>query len=106
HDGTPHRDGCEIDAGDLGWRDFFPDERMQRLVELALANNRDLRVAALNVDAAEAQYRIQRAGLFPTINATGLEQVEKTPGGVAASSGGTGTGGAGVGTGSVITRYY
>src|SRR5580658_2187573 len=66
-------------AADTGWRQFFPEPTMQQLIELALANNRDLRVAALNVRAAQAQYRIQRADLFPTIVASGVEQIEKYP---------------------------
>jgi multidrug efflux system outer membrane protein len=51
-----------VPAADIGWRDFLTDPRLQRLVEIALANNRDLRVAALNVAQTRAQYRIQRAG--------------------------------------------
>src|SRR3569832_2231060 len=80
-------------ATQMGWRDFFPDKNMQRLIEIALANNRDLRVAALNVQATQAQYRIQRSDLFPTIAATGLEQIEKYPSGVTPAQGGTGSGG-------------
>jgi multidrug efflux system outer membrane protein len=80
-------------APELGWRQFFPDPAMQRLIALALANNRDLRVAVLNVQAAQAQYRIQRADLFPTVAATALEEVEEYPAGVIApSSGGSATG--------------
>lgn len=56
-------------AADLGWRDFLRDARLQRLVELALTNNRDLRISVLNVEAARAQYAIARAGLFPTLTA-------------------------------------
>ena len=56
-----------LPAVDIGWRDFLTDPRLQRLVEIALANNRDLRVAALNVAQVQAQYRIQRAALFPQI---------------------------------------
>ena len=56
-----------LPAVDIGWRDFLTDPRLQRLVEIALANNRDLRVAALNVAQAQAQYRIQRAALFPQV---------------------------------------
>ena len=78
-------------AADIGWRDFFIDARLQTLIELALQHNPDARIAALNITAARAQYRIQRADLFPSIAATGLEQVEKYPPGVlgiaAASSG-------------------
>jgi len=89
-----------------GWRDFFPDRNMQRLIELALANNRDLRVAALNVQATQAQYRIQRSDLFPTVAATGLEQIEKYPSGVTASSGGAGSVGAGASTGGKTIRFF
>lgn len=58
-------------AADIGWREFFADPQLQQLIEQALLNNRDLRIAALNVEAAQAQYRIQRAQLLPNINATG-----------------------------------
>jgi outer membrane protein, multidrug efflux system len=57
-------------AADLGWRDVFGDERMQALVTLALENNRDLRVAALNVELTRAQYRIQRAEQLPSVAAS------------------------------------
>jgi outer membrane protein, multidrug efflux system len=66
-------------AADIGWREFFPDPQLQQLIALALANNRDLRVAILNVQSAQAQYRIQRAELFPTINASAVEQAEEIP---------------------------
>jgi outer membrane protein, multidrug efflux system len=55
-------------ADALGWRDFFKDAQLQALIEIALNNNRDLRVAVLNVSAAQAQYRFQRAGLLPSVN--------------------------------------
>ena len=58
------------DAADIGWRDFFADPRLKQLVALALENNRDLRVAALTVAQYQAEYRIQRSALFPTIDAT------------------------------------
>jgi multidrug efflux system outer membrane protein len=66
-------------AADIGWREFFPDPQLQQLIELALTNNRDLRVAALNVQSAQAQYRIQRADLFPTVDASAVEQVQHIP---------------------------
>jgi len=66
-------------AADIGWREFFTDARLQQLIELTLANNRDLRVAALNVQAARAQYRIQRADLLPTLSATASESVQSVP---------------------------
>ncbi|CAG2151844.1 AdeC/AdeK/OprM family multidrug efflux complex outer membrane factor [Cupriavidus plantarum] len=58
-------------AAELGWRDYFTDPRLQRLIEVALQNNRDLRIAVLNMDAYRAQYRIQRAELFPEVNGSG-----------------------------------
>ncbi|MGN8554747.1 UNVERIFIED_CONTAM: efflux transporter outer membrane subunit, partial [Microbacterium sp. SLM126] len=66
-------------AAELGWRDFFSDPRLHRLIQLALENNRDLRVAALNVDAYRAQYRIQRADLFPEVGATGQGTRQRVP---------------------------
>ena len=54
-------------AADLRWQDFFVDARLRSVVDLALANNRDLRVAVLNVEKARALYRIQRAELNPTV---------------------------------------
>jgi multidrug efflux system outer membrane protein len=67
-------------AVDTAWRNFFRDERLQRLIEIALANNRDLRVAALNVAEYEAQYRITRAALAPSISASGSLTRERTQG--------------------------
>ncbi|HEY8049776.1 MAG TPA: efflux transporter outer membrane subunit [Ramlibacter sp.] len=56
-------------AAQLKWQDFITDQRLRSLVATALANNRDLRVAMLNVEAARAQADVSRANLFPTINA-------------------------------------
>jgi outer membrane protein, multidrug efflux system len=67
-----------VNAADLGWRTMFGDQRLQRLIELALINNRDLRVAALNVEAAEAQYGIQRAARLPAVDATASATRERT----------------------------
>jgi multidrug efflux system outer membrane protein len=66
-------------AADLGWRDFLGDPQLQKLVELALRNNRDLRVAVLNVQASRAQYRIERAALFPTVSAKGTQTDSRSP---------------------------
>ncbi|PLP96694.1 AdeC/AdeK/OprM family multidrug efflux complex outer membrane factor [Cupriavidus pauculus] len=66
-------------AAELGWRDYFADPRLHRLIAVALDNNRDLRVAALNVDAYRAQYRIQRADLFPEVGATGQGTRQRVP---------------------------
>jgi multidrug efflux system outer membrane protein len=95
-------------ATDVSWHEFFPDAQLQQLIALALANNRDLRVAALNVESAQAQYRIQRASLFPTIDASANEQVEEFPPGVLGTSTGArgGSGGVPAGTGGNTLRFY
>lgn len=67
-------------AAELGWREFFRDPALQQLVEVALENNRDLRIAALNIDAYRAQYRIQRSELFPSISAAGSGTRQRLPG--------------------------
>lgn len=66
----------------IGWREFFADPRLQRLIEIALTNNRDLRVAVLNIEAARAQYQITRAGLFPTLDGVGTGNIQRYPQGV------------------------
>ncbi|KVL32647.1 multidrug transporter, partial [Burkholderia territorii] len=66
----------------IGWREFFVDPRLQRLIEIALKNNRDLRVSVLNIEAARAQYQITRAGLFPTLDGTGTGNIQRVPQGL------------------------
>jgi outer membrane protein, multidrug efflux system len=73
-------------AADIGWGDFFPDPALQQLITQALARNRDLRVATLNVEAAQAQYRIQRADLLPSIAANGVEESQRFPSGLLAGN--------------------
>jgi len=58
-------------AADIAWRDFFTDRSLQHLITLALANNRDLRVAALNVEQSQAQYRISRSAEVPGVDGGG-----------------------------------
>jgi outer membrane protein, multidrug efflux system len=76
-----------VPAADLGWRDVFREPRLQRLIELALTNNPDLRVAVLNVEQSRAQYRIQGAELYPQIDATASGSRERLPGVLAGNSG-------------------
>lgn len=66
-------------AAEQGWKQFFHDPALQQLIQVALENNRDLRVAALNIDAYAAQYRIQRADLFPAVSATGSGSRQRVP---------------------------
>jgi len=56
---------------ELSRQEFFPDAQFQKIIEMALDNNRDLRLAALNVERTRALYGVQRAELFPTVNAVG-----------------------------------
>ncbi len=66
-------------ASELKWQEFFTDQRLQAVIGLALANNRDLRVAALNIERVQALYRIQRAQLFPTITAAATGDAYRVP---------------------------
>jgi len=70
-------------AAELDWQAFFADARLRQLIGIALRNNRDLRVAVLNIEQARAQYDIRRADRFPTVNAAASGS--RTP----ASDGGT-----------------
>jgi outer membrane protein, multidrug efflux system len=63
-------DGATARAADLPWRAFVREPRLQKVIDQALANNRDLRQAALQIEAARAQYRIQRAQRLPPIDAS------------------------------------
>jgi multidrug efflux system outer membrane protein len=74
-------------SAQIGWQAFFLDARLKQVIEQTLANNRDLRVAALNVEKARALYRVQRAEQLPTINAGGSGNHSRTP----ASLSGTGS---------------
>ena len=56
-------------AKDLSRRRFIAEERLNRIIDLALLNNRDLRIAALNVLQTRAQYQVTRSASFPTLDA-------------------------------------
>lgn len=72
----PAANAADQAAEEQGWREFFHDPALQQLIQTALINNRDLRVAGLNVSAYQAQYRIQKADAFPavSVNANGTRQ--------------------------------
>ncbi len=65
----PQADGA-TSATQVAWRDVVVDDRLRAVIDSALVNNRDLRVAAANVAAAQAQYRVQRSALLPTVGAS------------------------------------
>jgi len=77
---APASPGTATTAADLGWRDVFGDPRLQAFVAVALERNRDLRIAALNVEAVRAQYRIERARLFPVVTAGASSSTVHLPG--------------------------
>lgn len=66
-------------ASEVAWHDFFGDARLQGIIQLALDNNRDLRVTALNVERVRALYDIQRTALIPSLNATADGTRQRTP---------------------------
>ena len=72
--------GAGKSAAEIKWEDFFQSEQLRKVIGMALANNRDLRVAALNIERYQALYRIQRAELLPTIDAQGYFSKERVPG--------------------------
>jgi multidrug efflux system outer membrane protein len=78
----------------VSYRDVFRDPRLQALVEQALANNQDLRQALANIQSARALYRVQRAEIFPAIDASGGVTVRRgsTQGTASGGSGSSGNG--------------
>ncbi len=64
---------------EIPWQAFFPDEHLQAVIRTALDNNRDLRVAALNVERARALYGVQRAELAAPIHAVGSGTRQQVP---------------------------
>lgn len=76
-----YADGTDTagNAADLGWRQMFGDPRLQALIATALDNNRDLRIAVLNMEAVRAQYGIERSALLPQVDANLRSGRERTP---------------------------
>ena len=84
----PATDGKSVEtaaAATPDWRAYFVDARLHPLIELALVNNRDLRETALNIARARAQYRIQRAELFPAVSIEAGTTARRTPGDLSGS---------------------
>lgn len=57
-------------AINLKWQEFYTDPKLKQIIEIALNNNRDLKLAALNVERAKALYGVQRAELLPAVDAS------------------------------------
>ncbi|MEQ4575800.1 MAG: efflux transporter outer membrane subunit [Gammaproteobacteria bacterium] len=77
---APAGDSAADAVAALDWRQVFLDERLQKVIALALDNNRDLRVAVLNIEKARAEYRIQRADLLPSVDASGSYTSQRSTG--------------------------
>ncbi|HEX9081214.1 MAG TPA: efflux transporter outer membrane subunit, partial [Holophagaceae bacterium] len=83
--GTRAAKGGEPQVTRMPWRDFYVDEGLRKVLDLALQHNRDLRIAALNTEKARAYYRIQRAELLPSVNAVGQGLKERLPASVSST---------------------
>jgi multidrug efflux system outer membrane protein len=68
-----------LEVGKIAWQQFFKSPHMQKIIQTALDNNRDLLVAALNVDAARSLYRVSQSKLLPAIEVEGGLTKQKTP---------------------------
>ena len=66
-------------VAEQGYKDFFADQRLVQVIELALANNRDLRTATLNIQRAQQAYQISENNQLPTIGASGSAVRQVTP---------------------------
>ncbi|MEG0044849.1 MAG: efflux transporter outer membrane subunit [Comamonas sp.] len=73
----------------LQWEDFVTDERLRARIDKALANNRDLRQALLNVQAARAAYRVQRADQLPAVSAQASGSRQRQPADLSGTGGST-----------------
>lgn len=74
-----------VSAADIEWQSFFSDAKLRLLIDAALNNNRDLRIAVLNIEQARAQFQIRRADQFPTIGAAATGSRQPATGGNIAS---------------------
>jgi multidrug efflux system outer membrane protein len=74
----PASGGKQQAFADVAWQDYFVDDKLRQVIELALRNNRDLRVATLNIEKAQAEYRVSVADLLPTVNANANADITRT----------------------------
>jgi len=63
----------------LRWHEIFPDKNLQTVIEISLANNRDLRIAVLNVERARSLYGVKKAELFPAVSVSGAVSKSRIP---------------------------
>jgi multidrug efflux system outer membrane protein len=70
---------AEKALADIPWRDFFVDAQLRSVISLAIENNRDLRIAALNIERSQALYQIKGSDLLPKLNASAGANFQRTP---------------------------
>lgn len=63
----------------IPWQDFFGEAQLRQLISLALENNRDLRVATLNIERARALYQIRGADLWPKVDGSAGANWQRLP---------------------------
>jgi len=72
-------------VADIPWQEFFVDGRLRKLITLALENNRDLRIATLNIERSQALYQIRRSDILPKIDASAGANFQRVPEGLSGS---------------------
>jgi multidrug efflux system outer membrane protein len=77
--GVPQAAADAKPVSQILWREYFADPKLRKVIELALANNRDLRVSVLNIEKAKAQYNIDTAALLPKLSANVSQSASRTP---------------------------
>lgn len=89
--GPAYRDAGQAPAAKpvsaLGWREFFTDPDLQTVIGMALEHNRDLRLAALNVERARGLYGIRRGDLFPVVEAVAGGRKQHLPSTISGDTG-------------------
>lgn len=75
----PFEQSTGSEAANLAWQDYFADAELRALIQAALENNRDLRIAMLRIEETRALYGIQRADLFPWLNGQANFTRSRTP---------------------------
>ena len=76
---TAQESGEQPRTSNIGWRSMFRSPKLQSLIEASLANNRDLRIATLNIEVARNTWRIQRSDLLPSMSASGSFARQELP---------------------------
>ncbi|MFN3984136.1 MAG: efflux transporter outer membrane subunit [Rhodocyclaceae bacterium] len=86
---TQPEEGSARPLADVGWQTYYTDLRLRELIAQSLEHNRDLRVAALTIEQARAQYQVQRASLSPSLEAGAQQSAQRVPGDLNASGNST-----------------